>query len=124
MHSNIHTIAVISIFAAYYLYFTIRETSKQKLDIYDLVMLSAVAVIPWLFVIFPSVADFLARISGVAFPFVSMFGVLFAIIFIFIHRLTAKVHQLEHDNRLLIQEVSALRSVVSNNQIKTAPIEG
>ncbi len=110
MHSNLQTVVIISIFALCYLYYTARETARQQLDIYDLIMLSTVAIIPSAFVLFPRLAEHLARLAGVAFPFVIMFGALFAILFIFIHRLTAKIHRLERDNRLLIQEVSLLKA--------------
>lgn len=110
MHFNLHTVVVISVFALGYLYYTARKTARQQLDIYDLIMLSTVAIIPSVFVLLPSLAEYLARLAGVAFPFVIMFGALFAILFIFIHRLTAKIHRLENDNRLIIQEVSLLKA--------------
>lgn len=110
MRSNFHTVVIVFVFALAYLYFTARKTARQQLDIYDLVMLSAVAIIPSAFVLLPSFAEYLARLAGVAFPFVIMFGALFAILFIFIHRLTVKIHRLEHDNILLIQELSLLKA--------------
>ena len=109
MHSSLQTAVIVSIFALFYLYFTARSTARQQLDIYDLIMLSAVAIIPSAFVLFPVFAEWMARASGVAFPFVIMFGLLFVILFTFIHRLTAKIHRLEHLNRLLIQEVSIIK---------------
>ena len=109
MQSSIQTIITVSLFALGYLFFTARATACNKLDIYDLIMLSTVAIVPSAFVLFPSAAEYLAHILGVLFPFVIMFGALFAILFIFVHRLTAKIHRLEHDNRLLIQEVSLLK---------------
>lgn len=107
---NWHTVVIVSVFALGYLYFTARKTARQQLDIYDLVMLSAVAIMPSAFVLFPEFAEYLSRLAGVGFPFVIMFGALFAILFIFVHRLTAKIHRLEHDNRLLIQELSLLKA--------------
>jgi hypothetical protein len=112
MHSSLQTVVIVLIFALCYLYFTARETARQRLDLYDLIMLSAVAIIPSAFVLLPIFAEWIAKISGVAFPFVIMFGLLFAILFIFIHRLTAKIHRLEYDNRLLIQEVSIIKSKI------------
>lgn len=112
MHLSLHTVAIIVLFALCYLSFTAYETAKQKLDIYDLIMLSAVAIIPLIFVLFPMFSDWVAKISGVAFPFVVMFGLLFVILFIFIHRLTAKIHRLEYCNRLLIQEVSLMKAAL------------
>jgi hypothetical protein len=116
MHLSLQTVLIVSLFALCYLYFTARETAKHKLDIYDLIMLSAVAIIPLVFVLFPMFSDWVAKVSGVAFPFVVMFGLLFAILFIFIHRLTAKIHQLECCNRLLIQEVSLMRAEIGETQ--------
>lgn len=103
------TMLIVILFALSYLFLLLKKTARQQLDIYDLIMLSTVSFIPMLFVLFPSFADWVAYFTGVAFPFVIMFGLLFAILFIFIHRLTLKLHRLELDNRLLIQEVSLLR---------------
>ena len=106
----------VAIFAFGYLLFTIRKTARQQLDIYDLVMLSAVAIVPGIFVAFPEIAYWFATIVGVEFPFVVMFGLLFAILFIFVHRLTVKLHRLESDNRLLIQETSLLKQMVEQSK--------
>lgn len=109
---SLQTIIFVAAFAFGYLFFTIRKTARQQLDIYDLVMLSTVAIVPVIFVAFPWVAHWLANIAGVEFPFVVMFGMLFAILFVFIHRLTIKLHRLELDNRLLIQEISLLKQTI------------
>jgi len=119
MNSNLQTVIVVSIFALCYLYFAIRETARQQLDIYDLIMLSAVAIIPWAFVLFPLFAEWTASVSGVAFPFVIMFGLLFAILFTFIHRLTVKIHRLESNNRLLIQELSIMKTAIVNRPVES-----
>lgn len=110
----IKTVTLIAIFAIGYMFFIIRKTARRQLDIYDLIMLSTVAIIPIIFVAFPHFAYWLAKIAGVGFPFVVMFGMLFAIIFIFIHRLTVKIHRLESDSRLLIQELSLLRQTIDH----------
>jgi len=116
MTPSLHTILLIGVFAAWYLIFIARETARQRLDLYDFAMLSTVAVIPLGVVIFPQAAVRLAEIAGVGFPFVVMFGVLFAILFIFIHRLTVKIHRLENDNRLLIQELSLQRQAAEKTR--------
>jgi hypothetical protein len=108
----IKTVILVCIFAIGYMLFIIRKTAQRQLDIYDLVMLSTVAIVPVIFVIFPSAAYWLANMAGVEFPFVIMFGMLFAILFIFIHRLTIKIHRLESDTRLLIQELSLLKQTI------------
>ena len=41
-----------------------------------------------------------------------MFGMLFAFLFVFVYRLTIKLHILEVDNRLLIQEISLLKQTI------------
>ena len=114
MHTSISfkTIAFVAIFALGYLFFTTRKTARQQLDLYDLVMLSAVAIVPFVFVAVPGVAYWLSDIAGVEFPFVVMFGILFAILFVFVHRLTAALHRLESDNRQLIQEIGLLKQAM------------
>lgn len=114
MHNNIETVLWITIFSVLYLSFTIRQTARRKIDFYDFIMLSTVAIFPWVLVSFPALGDYLTRISGVAFPFVIMFGGLFSIVFIFIHRLVGKVHMLENDNRILVQELSILKERLSS----------
>ena len=110
MHTiNTNTYIVIALFALAYLAFIARKTARQQLDLYDFVMLSTVAVVPAIFVFWPGLAYWLAEIAGVAFPFVIMFGALFLILFLFVYRMTAKMHRLERDNLLLIQEISLLR---------------
>lgn len=107
-----NTYLFVFIFALGYLLFTVHKTARQKLDIYDLVMLSTVALIPVIFIIFPGFAYWFAGIAGTEIPFVVMFGMLFFILFLFVHRLTVKLHRLESDNRLLIQEISLLKQIV------------
>lgn len=104
--SNTHTLLAVGIFALVYLMVILRQTARHQLDIYDFFMLSMVALLPVLFAFAPSFANWASKLTGVAFPFVVMFGLLLAVIFIFIYRLTIKVHKLETQNRLLIQEVS------------------
>lgn len=106
------TLILITTFAIGYMFFIVRKTARRQLDLYDLVMLSAVAIIPSAFVIFPQFAFWLAAIVGVEFPFVVMFGLLIAVLFIFIHRLTVKIHRLESDTRLLVQELSLHKQAI------------
>lgn len=106
------TIILVVLFAIAYMFFIIRKTARRQLDIYDLVMLSTVAIIPIVFASLPQFAYWLSNLVGVEFPFVVMFGMLFAILFIFIHRLTVKIYRLESDCRLLIQELSILKLTI------------
>jgi hypothetical protein len=110
MHTiNTNTLIAVGLFALVYLAFIARKTARQQLDLYDFVMLSMVALVPAAFVYWPGLAYWLAQAAGVAFPFVIMFGALFLILFLFFYRMTVKMHRLERDNLLLIQEVSLLR---------------
>ena len=111
MHAiSAKTTVLVVVFAICYLLYTARKTARQQLDLYDFVMLSTVAIVPAAFVLHPELAYWLAGIAGVEFPFVIMFGMLFAILFVFIHRLTVKLHHLERVNRLLVQEISMMHA--------------
>jgi len=118
---NTNTYFLIVFFTLAYFVFIARKTARQQLDLYDFVMLSMVAVIPATFTFWPNIAFWLADLAGVAFPFVIMFGTLFLVLFLFVYRLTVKMHKLEKDNLLLLQEVSILRLEISSNtdKIKT-----
>ena len=107
--THIETVVVILLFAIWYLWVILRRTADHTIDLYDFAMLSTVAVVPTLFALFPATTQTIASLLGVAFPFVLLFGLLLAVLFIFIHRLTVKLHKLENDNRLLIQELSLLK---------------
>jgi hypothetical protein len=106
--TNLQTLIIIVLFAVYYLATILRRTAERKIDLYDLIMLSALAILPVLFAFFPLTMMNLSHRLGVAFPFVLMFGLLFAMVFIFLHRLTLRVYKLEMENRLLNQELSLL----------------
>lgn len=108
------TITIIILFACWYLYRIVRKTAVRQLDLYDFSMLSTVAVIPAFFVLFPEGSITVTHLMGVEFPFVILFGILLAVLFIFIHRMTVRLHRVESDNRLLIQEISLLRQVNEN----------
>ncbi len=102
------TVAVISAFALIYMLVLLRKTLQGKFDLYDLLMLSMVAIIPAGFALFPGLAYLLSHLTGVVFPFVVMFGALFLVVFAFMHNITARLHKLERQNWALIQEQSLL----------------
>jgi len=105
---TIHTVAVIVVFAIIYLLMVLRRTLRGQFDLYDLFMLSMVAIVPLLFVAFPSLANFVSQVTGVVFPFIIMFATLFIVVFVFMHRVTARLHKLERLNQALLQELSLL----------------
>lgn len=110
------TILVIVVFAVIYLALILRKTAKAQLDLYDLVMLSTVATMPVFFALFPGFSHYVSLLTGVKFPFVVLFGLLLAVLFLFIHRMTTRLHALERDNRLLVQELSLLKHSVQHDQ--------
>jgi hypothetical protein len=105
---NTATVLVISAFAVVYMLILLRKTLQGKFDLYDFLMLSMVAIIPAGFALFPRLTYWLTQLSGVGFPFVLMFGVLFLVVFVFLHNMTARLHKLERQNGVLIQEQSLL----------------
>jgi hypothetical protein len=102
------TVVVVSAFALIYMLVLLRKTMQGKFDLYDFLMLSMVAIIPAGFALFPSLAYLVTHLTGVVFPFVVMFGVLFLVVFAFMHNMTARLHRLERQNCTLIQEQSLL----------------
>lgn len=102
------TVSVISAFALIYMLVLLRKTLQGKFDLYDLLMLSMVAIIPAGFALFPKPAYLITHLTGVVFPFVVMFGALFLVVFVFMHNITQRLHRLERQNWALIQEHSLL----------------
>lgn len=106
------------LFCVLYLSFLFRRLNQARLDVYDAVMLSAVAIGPALFIFVPDFSNGLANWLGVAFPFVILFSGLFVIMFLFVHRLTITLHKLQKQNRALIQEVAILRQQLDQASIQ------
>lgn len=108
-HPSIHTIIFISLFLIVYIILLLKNTIKNDIDFYDLLLLSSVAILPSIFVFFPKFVVWLAKLVGVEFPFLLLFGFLFLLVFIYLYRLVIKINQHHHQNILLIQELSLLR---------------
>ena len=108
-HPSIHTIIFISLFLIVYIILLLKNTIKSDIDFYDLLLLSSVAILPSIFVFFPRFVVWLAKLVGVEFPFLLLFGSLFLFVFTYLYRLVIKINQLHHQNILLIQELSLLR---------------
>jgi len=106
---TVATMLTIGMFAVVYFLFLARKTIRNTLDLYDFILLSMVAVVPAIFVLFPGMAQWLGDLTGVAFPFIIMFGALLVIVFILLHRLTVNIYQLQKRSHHLVQEVSLLR---------------
>ena len=106
------TSITIMTFAVLYVWYILRKTSIRKIDIYDFVMLSTVAIIPVSFVLFSGFWIFLSNKVGVAFPFVLLFGILLAAIFLFVHKLTIRFRDIESKNVVLAQELGLLKQKI------------
>jgi hypothetical protein len=105
---SVQTLVVIAVFALLYMRFLVKKTLRERLDLYDLLLLSLIALVPAFFAFFPYASDLITEFTGVAFPFVIMFGILFAVVFILVHRLAVRIHHLETLNRSVIQELALL----------------
>ena len=113
---NPQTVAVIAVFCVVYLAVLLRRTIRGRLDLYDFLSLSAVAVVPSAFVFFPRFAEAVGTLVGVEFSFVAMFGALFVVLFMSIHKLTINVHDLEVQNRALIQAMALVEQQVRSER--------
>jgi hypothetical protein len=108
-YPTLPTLVAIATFAVIYLLFIVRKTGRGTLDLYDMIMLSLVATVPAVFAFFPTIANLISHLAGVAFPFVVMFGILLTVLFLLVHRLTVNMHKMEQRNRSLVQELGMLR---------------
>jgi hypothetical protein len=109
---KLQTVLFVMAFVLVYLSVLFWKTVKGSMDLYDFFMLSTVAILPAALVLFPIFTNAISQWIGVAFPFVVMFGGLFSVIFVFLHRTTEKVHHLEKRTRLLVQENALLRQQI------------
>ena len=109
-HPSWQLVLAIVLFAACYLTYVTRKLLRGRIDLYDFIMLSTLAGIPALFVLWPGFTMFVARAFGIELPLAVMFGALFLVAFLLIHQLISKVHKLEAQSRRLVQELSLLRA--------------
>jgi hypothetical protein len=117
---NTETVGIISGFALIYMLVLLRKTLQGKFDLYDFLMLSMVAILPAGFALFPNLAYLISHLTGVVFPFVVMFGVLFLVVFVFMHNMTERLHKLERQNWVLIQEQGLLAMELKRRESQDA----
>ena len=101
-----------------YLVILLRNAIRNVIDLYDLLILASVVVVPAVFTLFPRVFYQLSNILGIKFPFVLMFGVLFFVLFFYLYKVVITLNK--HNQRLvlLIQEISLLKQHVKSNADK------
>jgi hypothetical protein len=69
-------------------------------------MHTTVALVPYVFVLFPETTALVTRLSGVEFPFLILFGLLHVLAFIVIYGLVVKINHLNQRLVALTQKVS------------------
>ncbi|MBF0289794.1 MAG: DUF2304 domain-containing protein [SAR324 cluster bacterium] len=107
------TIIFLSFFIVIYLFVLLRNTIKNTIDLYDFLLLSSVAIIPLFYILTPELVVFLARLTGVSFSFLLLFGSLFVVTFIYLYRLNIKLTAQQKKIILLTQEVGLLRQALT-----------
>lgn len=115
------TLTFVLAFLVLYLFFLLKNTLRNKIDLFDLILLSTVALIPAGFVFFSDIAYKLADLIGVAFPFVLLFGSLFFLIFVCLYRLIKRINMLTYKNINLIQELSLLKNELDQKTENNLP---
>lgn len=92
---------------SFFLYLLIRS-SKEKLDVADFLALSAVGLLP-AFSLSPLGSRLIIQLTGVKYPFVVLYGLLFLIINLYVYRIVRRLHQLEQRLVRLAQEIAIIR---------------
>ncbi|MDI6751267.1 MAG: DUF2304 family protein [bacterium] len=113
---TLQTTIFILLFLVLYLFLIIRKAVKNDIDLYDLLLLSTVAIVPTIFVFFPKIAVVLAALIGVGYLFFVFFGLLFLIIFIYLYRLVLKSNRNHKMIVLLVQEISLLKERLKDRE--------
>lgn len=115
-HPNIQTVIFISIFLLVYLFILIRNAIRNVIDLYDLLLLATVAIIPAIFVFSPGFVSTLSQLLGVAFPLTILFGTLFIIVFIYLYRIIIKINSSNKREVALIQELGLLKKEIQETR--------
>jgi hypothetical protein len=103
------TTIFISLFAVAHLVVLLLKTLRSSIDLYDLLLLSSLSLIPAAFVTFPELVNQVSAFIGVGLPLVLMFACLFVAVFVMLHRLISQVQRLRTESSLLAQELGLLR---------------
>jgi len=110
------TIIFLIIFLIGYLLILLRFSIRNYIDLYDFLMLSSLALVPSIFVFFPKFVVRLARLIGVEFPFLLLFGFLFLIVFVYLYRLVIRITDQNNKIALLVQELGLPRQKVEGTK--------
>lgn len=99
------TVLFLFVFFVGYVVYLLRKAAKNQVDVFDFVWLSAVGVVPILFISFPFAVIRLSELVGVKFPFVILFGILHFVTFII---LISLVIRLKKQQSKLVEAVQNL----------------
>lgn len=113
-----HTVVFVSVFVVVYLLVLLKKAVRSTIDLYDLLILSSVAIVPAVFVFWPRLVVRVARLIGVEFAFLVLFAWLFLIVFIHLYGLVIRVNMLSARTALIIQEVALLRQELQEREGK------
>ena len=106
---SLQTQILVIAFAAIYLLHLWRRMRQTRIDLYDFLLLSMVAILPAAVLAIPHVPRILTQLTGVTLPFTVLFGALLFILFIATHRLTSRLHRMESNVRILVQDLALMR---------------
>lgn len=107
---NPQTVIFILAFLVVYVLFLAKKAARNSIDLFDFMWLSSVAFLPALTVLFPLQTTQLARLIGIEFPFLLLFGLLFFSVFAYLAFTVSKLHKMQRSITRLIQEVSILKN--------------
>lgn len=111
---TLETCLFIGTFFVIYMYLLTKRVVHKKVDLYDFFVLATLGVIPMCFVLFPALVSAVARLIGVEFPFLVLFGGLSAISFFMIYRLIRRTNTLRKDMTILIQRLGIIRAELAH----------
>ncbi|MBI2515853.1 MAG: DUF2304 domain-containing protein [Opitutae bacterium] len=114
--TTLQTKIVLILFFLVYLSYLTRSAARNHIDIYDYFALSCVALLPLGFGLLPVPITVISHWMGVTFPFVVLFGALFVVIFVYLHRLLNQLNRQTQFNKQLVQEISLLKAALESGK--------
>lgn len=114
------TLVFITVFMVVYEALLIQRATRNVIDIFDLFILSLVALVPAGFAYFPHLAAYLARLVGVTFPFLLLFGFLFVVVFAYLYHVIVKLNHQQRHMTAMVQELTLLRDDLERHRRRQA----
>jgi hypothetical protein len=106
---TVPTVVFMTAFLVVYGAILLRNAVRNRMDLYDVMLLATVAIVPSCFVYFPGLVVWATRLVGVEFPFLLLFGGLFVVVFGYLHRLVLMANHQRRTVLVLTQELGLLR---------------